>query len=125
LQRKKTYTIDTNKFHFSIAADPSGLLTYGPFILTEFTKNHLNTQFYVSLPSLGMLTKSDGFGIGVGGSLNYLWYTRIGAFYLGVLFDYTGYKIRIPGLITMPDGKYTDGKYDYDSDKLWPWTKQP
>jgi len=119
VSKGKTYTIDVNKFHFSIAAEPSGFLTYGPFVLTEFTKNHVNVQIYVSLPSLGLLTKSDGFGIGFGGSLNYLWYTRLGAFYLGGLFDYTGYKIQIPGLISMPNGYYTDGQYDYESDKLW------
>jgi len=116
---EKIYAIDTEKFHFSIAADPSGLLMYGPFVLTEFTKNHFNASLYVSLPSLGLLSKADGFGIGGGGSINYLWHTRTGAFYLGVLFDYSGYKIHLSGLIPMPNGTYTDGKYDYTDEDLW------
>jgi len=110
---------DPDKLYFSISADPSGFLMYGPFVLTEFSKNHFNAQVYVSLPSLGLMVKSDGFGIGFGGSFNYVWHTSIGAVYLGGLFDYSGYKINIPGLIALPNGKYTDGKYDYDSENLW------
>jgi hypothetical protein len=118
--KNKTPAMDPDKLYFSVAADPSGILRYGPSVLIELTKNHQNTQFYVSLPSLGMAVKSDGFGIGAGISLNYLWHTKIGNFYLGGLFDYSGYKVNIPGLIYMPvNGKYTDGKYDYPDKNLW------
>jgi len=117
--KKKAPVLDPKKLYFGISAEPSGFLTYGPFISTEFTKNHFNAQVYLSFPSIGLLVKADGFGIGAGVSLNYLWHTRIGAFYLGGLFDYTGYKIHIPGLIRMYNGKYTNGKYDYDSQDAW------
>jgi len=90
IAKNKSPAMDTNKFYFSISAEPSGFLMYGPFVLTEFTKNHFNSQFYVSFPSVGLLVKADGFGIGSGVSFNYLWYTKIGAFYLGGLFDYRG-----------------------------------
>lgn len=118
--KSKAPAMDPDKLYFSISADPSGFLRYGPSVLTELTKNHLNTQFYVSLPSLGLAVQSEGFGIGAGIGLNYLWYTKIGAFYLGGLFDYSGYKIHISGLKYMSvNGKYTDGKYDYPDENLW------
>jgi len=94
-------------------------LLYGPSLLAEFTKNHFNAQVLVNFPSLGLVVKSDSFGIGFGVSFNYLWHTRIGGFYLGGLFDYNGYKVHVPGLIKMPDGKYTDGYYDFSSENPW------
>jgi hypothetical protein len=116
---KKPPVLEPGKFYFSISADPSGFLLYGPLVLTEFTKNHFNAQVYVSFPSIGLLVEADGFGIGFGTSINYLWLTRLGAFYLGGLFDYGGYSVNIPGLTKMPDGNYTDGKFDYPNDKAW------
>jgi hypothetical protein len=111
--------MEPDKLYFSISADPSGFLLYGPQVLTEFAKNHFNTQIYASFPSIGLLVKADGFGIGFGTSLNYLWPSTIGAFYLGGLFDYSGYSVKIPGLLKLPDGRYTDGKYDYPSENGW------
>jgi hypothetical protein len=111
--------MEPDKLYFSLSADPSGFLLYGPLVLTEFAKNHFNAQAYVSFPSIGLLVKADGFGIGAGASLNYLWQTALGAFYLGGLIDYSGYKVYIPGLTRMSNGKYTDGKYDYSSENLW------
>jgi hypothetical protein len=116
---KKPPAMEPDKLYFGISADPSGFLMYGPSALIEFAKNHFNSQFYVSFPSIGLMIKADGFGIGAGASLNYLWLTRLGAFYLGALFDYSGYKVSIPGLIQMPNGKYTDGNYDYPGESLW------
>lgn len=117
--KSKSFEMDPKKLYFALAADPSGFLMYGPFVMTEFSKNHFNSQVYVSFPSVGLLVKADGFGIGAGGSFNYLFHTKLGVIYLGGLFDYNGYKINMPGLKRMQNGKYTDGKYDYPSDSLW------
>jgi PKD repeat protein len=111
--------MDPNTLYFSLSADPSGFFMYGPALSTEFTKNHFNSQISISFPSIGLMVNSDGFGIGFGVSLNYIWYTGIGPIYLGALFDYSGYNVKIPGLIRMPNGKYTDGNYDYSNDNFW------
>jgi hypothetical protein len=116
---KKPPVMEPDRLYFSISADPSGFLLYGPLVATEFARNHFNAQIYFSFPSIGLLVESDGFGMGAGACLNYLWHTRLGAIYLGGLIDYSGYEVNIPGLIKMPDGKYTDGKYDYSSENLW------
>jgi hypothetical protein len=39
---EKPPLIDPDKFYFSISADPSGFLMYGPQVLAEFAKNHFN-----------------------------------------------------------------------------------
>jgi hypothetical protein len=117
--KAKTPALEPDKLYVSVSADPSGFLLYGPFVLTEFTKNRFNAQVYVSFPSVGLVVQADGFGIGAGASLNYLWHTRLGAVYFGGLFDYSGYTVRIPGLVQMPSGKYTDGNYDYRSEDIW------
>jgi len=116
---KRQPGMETDRLYFSVSADPSGFLLYGPSLLTEFSYNHFNTQIYINFPSLGLVVKSDGFGIGFAVSFNYLWHTRIGAFYLGGLFDYNGYNVKVPGLIKLPNGKYTDGVYDYKSENPW------
>jgi hypothetical protein len=92
-EKVKSPSMDPDKLYFSISADPSGFLLYGPLILTEFTKNHFNAQVYVSFPSVGLVTKADGFGIGTGVGFNYLWHSRLGAFYLGGIFEYNTYPI--------------------------------
>jgi hypothetical protein len=111
--------MDPDRLYFSVSIDPSGFLLYGPFVLTEFSKNHFNSQIYVSFPSIGLLVYADGFGIGAGATFNYLWPNWLGAFYLGGLFEYSGYEVSVPGLIQMPNGKYTDGKYDYSGEYGW------
>jgi hypothetical protein len=118
-EESRAFQMDPQTLYVGISADPSGFLLYGPSLLTEFTKNHFNAVFFVSFPSLGMNVKADGFGLGFGVGVNYLWHLRYGAIYLGGLFDYSGYKVFLPGLIRMPDGTYTDGYYDYTSEKPW------
>jgi hypothetical protein len=36
------------------------------------------------------MVEADGFGVGFGGSLNYMFFTKLGAIYLGGLLEYAG-----------------------------------
>ena len=93
-------------------------------ILTEFTKRHFNAQIYIGFPSLGLVVKSDGFGIGIGFSINYLWHTQFGAFYLGGLFDFSVYESLTPGISSgyTPNGYpvyITKDDKMYDTKNTW------
>ncbi|MDR0313765.1 MAG: hypothetical protein LBI14_09205 [Treponema sp.] len=115
--------MDPGKLYFSLSADPSGFLMYGPLIQAEFTKNHFNAQVSISFPSIGLLEKSKGFAMGIEVSINYMWYTKIGPIYLGGLFGISRHKFNIPGLVPISsylgDTWYTDGVWEYTRNNYW------
>ena len=95
---------DPNKTYTGLSFDPSGFLAGGPSAKMEFAKGAGISSFYIAFPSLALNSKAEGFGFGLGGSLNHIWNKGLGGFYLGGLFEWNVY----PYLATFsnPYGKY-------------------
>jgi len=84
--------IDLNKLFFSLSFEPSGFLSGGPSATGEFLKGATISSFHLSFPSLALNSAAEGFGFGMGGSINHLWNNnKLGGFYLGGLFEWNTY----------------------------------
>lgn len=80
--------LDPNKLYVGFSLEPSGFISGGPSATVEFSKRAFNSSVHVSFPSLALNSKTEGFGFGAGGSLNYFWSGPIGGFYLGGVFEW-------------------------------------
>jgi len=93
-----------NKLYTSFSFDPSGFLAGGPSAKMEFAKGSSLSSFHVAFPSWAANSKAEGFGFGLGGSLNHIWNKGLGGFYLGGLFEWNVYPYL--ATISNPYGKY-------------------
>ena len=90
--------MDPDRWIFSIAADPSGLLfSRGFAISAELTRGWFYNQVSIRFSGSGL------FGMGL--SLNYFHHTRLGGFFIGTSFQYTS----LGG-----EYEYEYGRWDYN-----------
>jgi len=73
--------MNPDKLTIGINANPAGLLLFGPSVSVDFSKGNFNSEVSIIVP-FGLAGSSAG-GVGFLATLNYLWHSRIGAFYLG------------------------------------------
>jgi hypothetical protein len=105
---------DPKKLYFSFSLEPSGFLAGGPSATGEFLKGRTISTVYLSFPSLALKSTAEGFGFGVGGSVNYLWKNnQLGGFYLGGLFEWNMFPYL--ATLTNPYAVYNPATDSYSS----------
>jgi len=113
LPKSTTPLLDPKKLYFSLSFEPSGFLIGGPSVTGEFTKGTLISSFHLSFPTLTLGTIANGFGFGVGGSVNHIWNSKTGGLYLGGLFEWNMFPYL--ATISNPYGRYNPATDSYSS----------
>ena len=107
--KSRSFGMDPDKFNFGIQLEPLGFAYSGPSISLELTRAWFNVQLNFRIPALGQNSSKqyfrdhlgfenaliDGYAtpvFGWGFAVNLLHHTRFGAFYMGIMADFSIFR---------------------------------